>query len=408
MKKLLLMIWALCCLFLNAALSEDLTGTWGFAGGAEVHGDGFILHADGTGEWLEAMNYDLFPLREFLHTGNTFTWRVDGEGDRQYLIENYPDGREHRWEIESYEDGRIHIPEGDGGGFYWPVSAEEMVIADNPFDAILPLQTKTGSFTKNKKYEVYQGPGEGYGRSGGGKGAVSTNGPVYCGGTWDDWLLIEYEINADKHRYGWIRLDDLPQKQRDDYEPFAFSNDYGEFNYGVLIAGAALTDDPFYSKNAVAQMPAGTSVRVLAKADDYLLVNGFVGREMHMGFVHESYVDMKFGYAENTILTIDEAKTYARADILAAAEAVKDAVRKWFPGTSVVEIKYIEAESADADDWWQPEEENREGVQLFADLNGMSFYDYEIAAYGVAGDYGFILYRDKDGGAWEVCNWGYE
>ena len=123
MKKLLLMIWALCCLFLNAALSEDLTGTWGFAGGAEVHGDGFVLHADGTGEWLEAMNYDLFPLREFLHTGDTFTWRVEGEGGRRYLIENYPDGREHRWEIESYEDGRIHIPEGDGGGFYWPVSA---------------------------------------------------------------------------------------------------------------------------------------------------------------------------------------------------------------------------------------------------------------------------------------------
>lgn len=408
MKKLLLMIWALCCLFFNAALSEDLTGTWGFGGGAEVHGDGFILHADGTGEWLEAMNYDLFPLREFLHTGDTFTWRVEGEGDRQYLIENYPDGREHRWEIESYEDGRIHIPEGDGGGFYWPVSAEETVIADNPFDVILTLQTKTGSFTKNKKYEVYQGPGEEYGRSGGGKGTVSTNGPVYCGGTWDDWLLIEYEINGDKHRYGWIRLDDLPQKQRDDYEPFAFSNEYGEFNYGVLIAGAALTDDPFYSKNAIAQVPAGTSVQVLAKADDYLLVNGFVGRDMHMGFVHESYVDMKFGYAENTILTIDEAKTYARADILAAAEAVKDAVRKWFPGTSVVEIKYIEAESADADDWWQPEEENREGMQLFADLNGMSFYDFEIAAYGVAGDYGFILYRDKDGGVWEVCNWGYE
>lgn len=117
---------------------------------------------------------------------------------------------------------------------------------------------------------------------------------------------------------------------------------------------------------------------------------------------------MQFGYAENVLLTIDEAKTYSQADIDAAAEAVKEAVRKWFSGTSVVEIKYIEAESADADDWWQPEEENREGMQLFADLNGMSFYDYEIAACGVAGDYGFILYRDKDGGAWEVCNWGYE
>ena len=45
---------------------------------------------------------------------------------------------------------------------------------------------------------------------------------------------------------------------------------------------------------------------------------------------------------------------------------------------------------------------------MFADLNSMSFYAYEIAAYGVAKDYGFILYRDKDGGEWQVCNWGYE
>lgn len=407
MKKICFLLILLCCL-LSCALAEEMVGPWGFAGGAEVHGDGFVLHADGMGEWLEAMNYDLFPLREFLHTGDTFTWRMESEGDRTYLIESYPDGRERKWEIESYEDGRIHIPEGDGGGFYWPVSAEETVIADNPLDVIPQLQAKTGSFTKDKKYEVYQGPGEEYGRSGSGKGTVSTNGPIRCFGTWDGWLLIEYEINENKHRYGWIRLDDLPQKQRDDYAPFAFSNDFGEFNYGVLIADAALTDDPAYSKNAVAQMPAGTSVHVLAKAHDYLLVNGFVGRELRMGFVHESYVDMQFGYAENVLLTVDEAKTYSKADIDAAAEAVKEAVRKWFSGTSVLKIKYIEDESADADDWWQPEEENREGMQLFADLNGMSFYDYEIAAYGVAGDYGFILYRDKDGGAWEVCNWGYE
>ena len=302
----------------------------------------------------------------------------------------------------------LYKQKGDGGGFYWPISAEETVIADHPFDVILKLQAKTGRFTQNKKYEVYQGPGEDYGRSGGGKGTVSTNGPIRCFGTWRGWLLIEYEINADKHRYGWIRLDDLPQKQRDDYAPFAFSNGYGEFNYGVLIAGAALTDDPFYSRNVVAQAPAGTSVRVLAKTEDYLLVNGFVGRKMYMGFVHESYVDMKFGYAENAVCSIDEAKAYSHEDILAAAEAVKDAVRKWFSGTSVVEIKYIEAESADATDWWQPEAEHREGMQLFADLNGMSFYDYEIASYGVAKDYGFILYRDKNGGEWEVCNWGYE
>ena len=408
MKKICLLLIVLCSLFACAA-AESLMGVWGFAGGAEVHGDGFVLHEDGTGEWLEAMNYDLFPLREFLHTGDTFAWHMENEGDRTYLIETYPDGRERKWEIQRLDDsGEIHIPEGDGGGFYWPISAEETVIADHPFDVILKLQAKTGRFTQNKKYEVYQGPGEDYGRSGGGKGTVSTNGPIRCFGTWRGWLLIEYEINADKHRYGWIRLDDLPQKQRDDYAPFAFSNDYGEFNYGVLVAGAALTDDPFYSRNVVAQAPAGTSVRVLAKTEDYLLVNGFVGRKMYMGFVHESYVDMRFGYAENAVCSIDEAKAYSHEDILAAAEAVKDAVRKWFSGTSVAEIKYIEAESADATDWWQPEETNREGMQLFADLNGMSFYDFEIASYAVARDYGFILYRDKNGGEWEVCNWGYE
>jgi len=139
----------------------------------------------------------------------------------------------------------------------------------------------------------------------------------------------------------------------------------------------------------------------------FLLVEGFSGRQKCMGFVHESYVETKYGYAENAEYVIDEAKSYSREDILAAMHAVEDFVRSSFSGTGVLEIKYIEAESADADDWWQPEEENREGMQLYADLSSMSLYDGEIAGYGVARDYGFILYREN-GGVWEVGNWGYE
>lgn len=274
-------------------------------------------------------------------------------------------------------------------------------------DGIVSLQAQACSFPKNKKYEVYQGPGAEYGRSGGGKGAVSTNGDIYVYGTWKDYLLIEYEINDGKHRIGWICLNELPQKQRDGCPAFEFANEYGEYACGVLIRETALTDDPLYSKNAVAQASAGMSVHVLAEMNEYLLVEGFVGKNLRMGFVHESCVDMQNGYAENVICTIDEAKSYAREDILLAMEAVKAAVRESFGGTGVAEIRYIEAESADADDWWQPEKENREGMQLFADLNSMRLYDYEIASWGVARDYGFILYRDE-GGAWEVYNWGYE
>ena len=410
MRRAFMLMLLLCILLLCAARAEDLTGLWGFEGGAEVHGDGFVLYADGSGEVLEALSYDYFPISEFLHTGSVFTWEVQTEGEKLFLIEEYPDGTTRRWEIQRLDDsGKIHIPEGDGGGFYWPIAEETAVIAENPLDTVADLQAQRGNFSKNKRYEVWQGPGAEYGRSGGGKGTVSTNGPINCYGTWNEWLLIEYEISTSKHRCGWIRLSDLPQKQQDDYAVLEFGlNDYGQYNYGVLIQPATLTDDPYYSKNAVIEMPAGTSVRVLAKTGEYLLVDGFVGRARRMGFVHESYVDLRFGYAENAVCTIDEAITYTEADIRAAAEAVKANVCKYFSGMGVVTIKYIEAESADADDWWQPVEENREGMQLFVDLSSMELYDGEIAGFGVAQDYGFILYRDKDGGAWEVCNWGYE
>ena len=36
----------------------------------------------------------------------------------------------------------------------------------------------------------------------------------------------------------------------------------------------------------------------------------------------------------------------------------------------------------------------------------MALWDYEIAGYGVAKDYLFILYREP-GGEWVVANWGY-
>lgn len=410
MKRIVCVCLLLMSLMLFAAAEESMVGVWGFSDGVQAHGDGFFLYADGNGEWLEAIHYSYFPLSEFVRMGEKFTWKTAREGEKQYLIENYPDGSERKWEIRRIDDSlQIYTPNEESNGFYWPIETNKLTLGNKPLDVIWDLQAKKGKFTKNKTYNVWQGPGEEYGRSGGGKGKVSTNGYINCYGTWNDYLLIEYEISKNKHRFGWIALDSLPSSQADDYAALDFSKDnMGCYRCGILTADAVLTDDPFYSGNAVKQLLAGTSVFVLMQDKDFLLVEGFLGKERFMGFVPADAVDMRYGYAENAKITIDKAVTFTEDEIYAAAEAVKDIVYERFSGTSIVEIKYIEAESADADDWWQPEVENREGMQLFVDLNGMSFYDYEIAAYGVAKDYGFILYRDKNGGEWEVGNWGYE
>lgn len=405
-KRITIACLLLFCVLMVSALA-DITGVWSYTNGVRTHGDGFVLNADGTGEWLETLNNAYLPANQFLRTGNTFAWEIVQEGEKRFLAETAPDGSVRRFALREGTP-EIHLTDGADEGEYYPIKAEKAELVNDRLDIITELQAVKGRFAKNKKYSVFQGPGAEYGRSGGGKGAVSTNGSVYCYGTWNRYLLIEYEISKDKHRFGWIPLVYLPSDQADDYKALDFSRDNGMYTCGVLTQDAVLTDDPFYSHNAVSHFPAGTGVFVLMRKGDYLLVEGFIGKQKHMGFVPADIVEMKYGYAENVKHTIDEAVSYSTQDIHAAMEAVEEAVRKWFSGASVAEIKYIEAESADPTDWWQPEEENREGMQLFADLNDMGLYDYEIAAYGVAKDYGFILYRDKDGGEWEVCNWGYE
>lgn len=128
MKHLLTILMAL--LLIPPVLAEedswprpytaDLAGTWGFAGGAEEHGDGFRLHADGTGVNLEIVDYEQVPL-QFRETDSTFTWRAEYTADKTYLHETYADGRRVTHEVETWGGTRIHIPNEMSGGFYFPV-----------------------------------------------------------------------------------------------------------------------------------------------------------------------------------------------------------------------------------------------------------------------------------------------
>ena len=267
-----------------------------------------------------------------------------------------------------------------------------------------------GKFPKNQRYAVYQGPGAAYGRAANGKAAVSTNDQILCYGVWRDHLLVSYQVNKNKYRFGWVPLKDLPAGSAEQFSalPFDTYSDNGmqEYLYGVLTAFCAVTDDPLASHDALAHMPRGNSVHVLARYGDWLYVEGFVDQDLTMGFVPANQVDREHGFADNAEFVIEEgAKTYKHAEIEDAMRTVQQCVYESFPGMNLLRIRYAEAESADPTDWWQ--EEGLEGMMLFADINDISMYDFEIAAANVARNYEFILYREPTG-AWWVGNHGYE
>lgn len=529
---------ALLVLLAGTALSEeeypqpymgDLVGTWGFNGGAEEHGDGFRLNADGTGVNLEIVDYEQVPL-QFRELNSTFTWRAEYADGKTYLHETYADGRTVIHEVETWGGTRIHIPNEMSGGFYYPVlndaaaaylaekpehSAFDGVIADyldgsitgkieaagldvgeiylqqedgawrivvktydraswqehrfildektvtvladdfvwlwgdydlgQPWFApdttqryydMLPgilqsylgveqaspstpeseapalpeLTARLGSFPKNKTYPVYEaligGDDEPNRRAGNGKAKVSTNGDIWVYAAWKGHLLIEYEIGQGRNRIGWISADGLPAYTLEGVPALPDSWDTEENVYGVVTQDTYLTDDPHYDglDPYYVPVPTGTSVRCLGSLGSELLIECFVEDELQMGFVPAADVVQGFGFAETAVYSIDRAERFTEQDIRRAMNAVTAFIEEEWAGTAVIELRYIEAESADPDAWWQDKEGNLEGILLYADLNSMPLWDMEIGY--IARDYQFILYREA-GGEWYVGNYGY-
>lgn len=506
---------------------EELVGTWGFNGGAEEHGDGFRLNADGTGVNLEIVDYKQVPL-QFRELDSTFTWRAEYADGKTYLHETYSGGKTVTHEVETWGGAPIHIPNEVSGGFYYPVlndaaaaylaekpehSAFDGVIADyldgsitgkieaaglhvgemylqqedgawrivvktydraswqehrfildektvtvladdfvwlwGDFDlgqpwfapdttqryydmlpsilqsyltweydpqltptpeppALPELTAQLGSFPKNKTYPVYEaligGDDEPNRRAGNGKAKVSTNGEIWIYASWKEHLLIEYEIGQGRSRIGWISADGLPSYTLEGVPELPNSWDPEENIYGVTLTNTFMTDDPTQSLLSIASIPAGTSLRILAALDKWLLAECFVEDELRMGFLLADRVVQGFGFAETAVYSIDRAERFTEQDIRRAMNAVTAFIEEEWAGTAVIELRYIEAESADPDAWWQDKEGNLEGILLYADLNSMPLWDMEIGY--IARDYQFILYREA-GGEWYVGNYGY-
>ncbi len=280
-----------------------------------------------------------------------------------------------------------------------PALAEESPV-------IPELTARRGSFPKNQRYEVYEGPRPEHRRAGSGKAVVSTNGEIMVYGTWMGRMMIEYALDDDRHRIGWIDTDQLPASALAGVPELPYSRNPEENIYGVVTGTTGLCDDPLHSRAGTSMILPGTSVRVFAKHGSWYLVEGFIGENLRMGFMPETSLGLDRGFVRYTRYGIDQSTRYSSRDIHAAFEAVALCIEEDWPGTTLLELRYIEADSADPNAWWQDETGQKEGILLFADLNSMELWDYEIAGYAIARDYLFILYREP-GGEWVVGNWGY-
>ena len=273
------------------------------------------------------------------------------------------------------------------------------------------LTAQPGHFPKKQRYAVYEaivgGDDVPNPRAGNGKAVVSTNGDIEVYALWKGHLLIGYAINDDRHRIGWID-GAIPVTTQEDIPELPYNRLPEENVYGVVHESAVLTDDPLYSQSSIVTMKRGTSVHVLARLDEWYLVQGYVGNDLRMGFLHQGKVDLDHGYAADPEWTIGRNTRYTERDVQDAFDALAQCIYQNWPGTGLAAVRYDEDDADEAysgNPWWKDDTGTKEGILLLADLSSMELHDYEIAGT-YAKDYLFILYREP-GGEWVVANWGY-
>ncbi len=139
------------------------------------------------------------------------------------------------------------------------------------------LQAESIKFTGGRKYDVYSAPSQYSYRSGNGKAAVSTNSWIQVFGVEDGWAMIQYSIDADTYRIGYITEEALP----------ANAEVYG-LNFQPIPAwttrNVALTDDPFYSQSSMTRLSEGAEVQWLATIGEWAYVE-VTGGQLMRGFV---------------------------------------------------------------------------------------------------------------------------
>lgn len=143
------------------------------------------------------------------------------------------------------------------------------------------LRGQVMRFDGGRNHKVYMGPGEKYPRSGNGKGTVSTNGWIQVFGSYKGFLLIQYHIDGDRYRIGWI--DDSALNRGMTAAALTLHEENGAQE---VYLPCALTDDPMGSGNVLAELEPGTPVWPLQRIGvEWELVRVIIDGQAVYGFV---------------------------------------------------------------------------------------------------------------------------
>ncbi len=139
------------------------------------------------------------------------------------------------------------------------------------------LKAELVKFVSNKKYAVYSAPDQNSLRAAKGKAVVSTNDWIQVFGREKDWILIQYAIDKDHYRFGYISADALPKKTTVKQLDLRYTSAYTKGRVSV-------TDDPLYSGAELVSLPEGSRVTWLATMGEWAYIESSNGDRLR-GFV---------------------------------------------------------------------------------------------------------------------------
>lgn len=146
---------------------------------------------------------------------------------------------------------------------------------DMPYSA--QLRPTEVNFTGGRRYPVYAAPDEFSYRAANGRAVVSTNSWIQVFGRTGNWILIQYAIDDDQYRFGYISADALPGSAQIP----ALQLDHLA---AYLTQPCTLTDDPLHSGTGILSLPAGSPVTWLATMGNFAYVESNTGVPVR-GFV---------------------------------------------------------------------------------------------------------------------------
>lgn len=150
-------------------------------------------------------------------------------------------------------------------------------------DSPYALREQQVTFEKGRRYPVYSGPEKGDARAAGGKASVSTNGWIQVLGRRGDRVMIQYST-GERYRIGWIDADVLPASAQ--IEEIEHYGDTATSDVPCL-----LTDDPLYSHEMLAKVPADTPMRIWAYlGETWAYVSTEIDGQTLWGFVPTAYL----------------------------------------------------------------------------------------------------------------------